>query len=131
MLRKNQQCPKHVGEQPEQTVFFIRSLHYENTPIQMYRNFHTLKNENFQIQTDIFSYFCPKHKLWILVRTALARQFERVPTNYGVNFCDFLFTLLQPPEKKMPFGSKFFPFIIDPSSEGDKTIMTGLPPMNI
>ena len=33
--------------------------HYENTPIQIYWNFHHQKNENFQIKnSDIFSYFC-------------------------------------------------------------------------
>ena len=34
------------------------------------------KNENFQIKNlDIFSYFCSKHRLWVLVRTASARRF--------------------------------------------------------
>ena len=34
------------------------------------------KNENFQIKnSDIFSYFCSKHRLWVLVRTASARRF--------------------------------------------------------
>ena len=31
-----------------------------------------LKTENFQIKNSvIFSYFCSKHRLWVLVRTAL------------------------------------------------------------
>ena len=30
----------------------------------------------------IFLIFCQKHRLWVLVRTALARRFERVPTTY-------------------------------------------------
>ena len=35
----------------------------------------TTKNENFQIKnSDIFSYFCSKHRLWVLVRTALMRR---------------------------------------------------------
>ena len=29
-----------------------------------------------------FSYFCSKHRLWVLVRTASARRFKRVPTIY-------------------------------------------------
>ena len=29
-----------------------------------------------------FSYFCSKHRLWVLIRTASARRFERVPTIY-------------------------------------------------
>ena len=34
------------------------------------------KNENFQIKLLIFfSYFCSKHRLWVLVRTASARRF--------------------------------------------------------
>ena len=51
-------------------------FHYENTPIQIFRKFHLqkLKNadKNFYI---FFSYFCPKHRLWILVRTASERRF--------------------------------------------------------
>ena len=36
----------------------------------------TLKTENFQTKnSDIFSYFCSKHRLWVLVRTASARRF--------------------------------------------------------
>ena len=34
------------------------------------------KTENFEIKnSDIFSYFCSKHRLWVLVRTASARRF--------------------------------------------------------
>ena len=34
------------------------------------------KNENFQMKnSDMFSYFCSKHRLWVLVSTALARRF--------------------------------------------------------
>ena len=40
----------------------------------------TTKNENFQIKkTDIFSYFCSKHRLWVLVRTASARRSNEYP----------------------------------------------------
>ena len=49
----------------------ISVFHYENTPIQIYRKFDIQKTENFQIKdSDIFSYFCSKHRLWVLVRTA-------------------------------------------------------------
>ena len=55
-----------------------------NQPIQIYRKFHLQnlkimsppKSENFQIKnSDIFSFFGSKHRLWLLVRTALTSQF--------------------------------------------------------
>ena len=47
-------------------------LSFENTPIQIYWNF-TTKNWMFSIKILIFfSYFCSKHRLWVLVRTASA-----------------------------------------------------------
>ena len=51
--------------------------HYENMPIQIYWIFlPPKKNENFQIKnSDIFSRFCSKHRLWVLVRTASPRRF--------------------------------------------------------
>ena len=50
--------------------------HYENTPIQIYRKFHFQKTENLQIKKLwYFSYFCSKHRLWVLVRTASPRRF--------------------------------------------------------
>ena len=33
------------------------------------------KTENFEIKNWYFSYFCSKHRLWVLVRTASARRF--------------------------------------------------------
>ena len=40
-------------------------------PIQIYWKFYLKKNENFQIKKFwYFSYFCSKHRLWVLVRTA-------------------------------------------------------------
>ena len=44
--------------------------HYENMPIQIYRKFHLqkLKISN-KTKPLIFSYFCSKHRLWVLVRT--------------------------------------------------------------
>ena len=36
----------------------------------------TTKNENFQKKnSDIFHILCSKHRLWVLIRTASARQF--------------------------------------------------------
>ena len=45
--------------------------HYENKPIQIYWKFYQHKNVNFQIKKVWYlSYFCSKHRLWVLVRTA-------------------------------------------------------------
>ena len=50
--------------------------HYENKPIQIYNENLPPNNENFQIKKFwYFSYFYSKHRLWVLVRTALSRQF--------------------------------------------------------
>ena len=50
--------------------------HYENMPIQIYWKFQHQTNENFQIKKFwYFSYFCSKHRLWVLVRTASMRRF--------------------------------------------------------
>ena len=39
------------------------------------------KDENFQIKKIwYFSYFCSKHRLWVLVKTASKRRFQRIPT---------------------------------------------------
>ena len=47
------------------------TFHYENTPIQIYWTFYNQKREIFQIKKFwYFSYFCSKHRLWVLVRTA-------------------------------------------------------------
>ena len=40
------------------------------------------KTENFQIKKLIFSHFCSKHRLWVLIRTVLERWFWWVPTIY-------------------------------------------------
>ena len=48
--------------------------HYENTPIQMYWKFHHQTNWTFSDKkSDVFSYFCSKYRLLVLVRTASAR----------------------------------------------------------
>ena len=57
-------------------------------PLQKHANSNILKflspkNENFQIKKSwYFSYFCSKHRLWVLVWTASARRFLWVPTIY-------------------------------------------------
>ena len=44
-------------------------------PIQIYWKFYHQKNENFQIKKFwYFSYFCSKHRSWVLVRTASTRR---------------------------------------------------------
>ena len=54
----------------------LLALHYENTPIQIYWKFYHQKKVNFQIKIwFFFSYFCSKHRLWVLVRTASPRRF--------------------------------------------------------
>ena len=50
--------------------------HYENMPMQCTDILKVVKNENFQKKMfDIFLIFAPKHRLWVLVRTASARRF--------------------------------------------------------
>ena len=50
--------------------------HYENTPILIILKSPPPKTENFQIKKLwYFSYFCSKHRLWVLVRTASVRRF--------------------------------------------------------
>ena len=48
----------------------ISIYHYENTPIQITENFTTTKWQISDKKFWYFSYFCSKHRLWILVRTA-------------------------------------------------------------
>ena len=50
---------------------------YEHTPIQIHRKFRlrVLKRKIFRKKNCCFSYFCSKHRLWVLVRTVLARRF--------------------------------------------------------
>ena len=60
-----------------------RRQHYENKPIQIYWKFYHQKMKIFRKKIGFFfSYFCSKHRLWVLVRTASARRFWRVPTFY-------------------------------------------------
>ena len=50
--------------------------HYENRPIQIYWKFYNQKKGKFSDKNFwYFSYFISKHRLWVLVRTASARQF--------------------------------------------------------
>ena len=50
--------------------------HYENTPIQLYWKFYHQKKWKFSDKKFwYFSYFCTKHRLWVLVRTASMRRF--------------------------------------------------------
>ena len=55
--------------------YLIDHLHYENMPMQ-YKEifFKVVKNEKFPLKFffDIFLIFAPKHRLWVLVKTASA-----------------------------------------------------------
>ena len=56
---------------------FVNGQVYESLRKQAYSNMLKIlppKNENFRIKILIFSYFCSKHSLWVLVRTASARR---------------------------------------------------------
>ena len=54
--------------------------HYENTPIQIYWKIYK-QTKKIQIRnSDIFSYFFSKHRLWVPVRTASPRRLQRVHT---------------------------------------------------
>ena len=51
-------------------------FHYENTPIQIYWKLYNQKKRKFSDKKFwYFSYFCSKHRLWVLVRTASVRRF--------------------------------------------------------
>ena len=51
--------------------------HYENMPIQIYWNFNTKKWKLSDKKFWYSSYFCSSHRLWVLVRTASARRFNK------------------------------------------------------
>ena len=51
-------------------IFDPRKPHFLYSKSGVYRGRHT------------FFYFCSKHRLWVLVRTASPRRFSRVPTIY-------------------------------------------------
>ena len=51
----------------------MKIYHYENTPIQIYWNFHLQKQKMFRQKIWYFFHIsAQKHRLWILVRTASA-----------------------------------------------------------
>ena len=61
-------------------VLYSRACHYENTPIQIYCNFTTKKGKFSDKKFWYFHkywYFSfrSKHRLWVLVRTAMTRRF--------------------------------------------------------
>ena len=76
-----------------QIVTHLRCL-YRNYPIYSYSSrkhtyiILTLLTPLIYSRTGVyrgiysFSYFCSKHRLWVLVRTASSRRFSRVPTIY-------------------------------------------------
>ena len=61
----------------------VTKVHYENLPIQYTQFFLVVKMKIFTGKISIFFLiFAPKHRLWVHVRTALARRLLRVPTIY-------------------------------------------------
>ena len=52
------------------------NIHYKNMPIQIYWKLYHQKLKIFRLKkSDFFLYFCSKHRLSILVRTAAMRRF--------------------------------------------------------
>ena len=58
------------GEKTSATSYFITK-----TSLLKYTESFTTKNENFEMKILIFSQFCLKHRLLVLVRTTSARRF--------------------------------------------------------
>ena len=70
-VKKNHKVRRMIVSQP-------KASHYANLPMQYTEIFFSaVKIENFIFLEKklIFSYFCSKHRFWVHVRTALARQF--------------------------------------------------------
>ena len=59
-----------------QTILMCaQRTHYENMPSQIYWKFYHQKKKKNQIKKFwYFSYYCSKHRLWVLVRTASPRR---------------------------------------------------------
>ena len=53
----------------------LPDAHYANMVMQYAAIFEGCKNDNFDEKMLYQSYFCSKHRLWVLVRTASLRQF--------------------------------------------------------
>ena len=71
--------------------------HQENMPINsipLEPHFYIVKLGVY-MDVHFFLIFAPKHRLWVLVRTASARRSEREPTIYVVVFSIEHFQLLQ------------------------------------
>ena len=68
---------KDIGELCAATSDFVNQtcIHSRNTPIQIYWKFYNRKRKLLIKEFRYFPYFCSKHRLWVLVRTASVRQF--------------------------------------------------------
>ena len=56
----------------------IRAVFIDITKIPLFKYIENFTSKNWKCSDKIlwfFSYFCPKYRLWVLVRTASARQF--------------------------------------------------------
>ena len=64
----------------------IVCIKYQNiTKTRLFKYIENFTSKNWKFSDKkiwYFSYFCSKHRLWVLVRTASARRFSRVPTIY-------------------------------------------------
>ena len=61
-------------------ICYTRNIHYENTLIQIYWKFYYQKKRKFSDKKFCyFSYFCSKHRLWVLVRTASSSGSNEYP----------------------------------------------------
>ena len=56
-------------------LFVFRHIITKALLFKYIENFTTKKGKFPDKNSDIFSYFCSKHRLWVLVRTASARRF--------------------------------------------------------
>ena len=72
---------------PQQRFRSVCAFAQSITKMYVY-NFDPLKPHFYTVKLGftgvyiIFSYFCLKHRMWVLVRTASSRRLERVPTIY-------------------------------------------------
>ena len=70
-LKQNEQAKRELRKEEA-----LQQKHYENTPIQIYWKFYHQKKWKFSDKnSDNFHISAQKHRLWVLVRTASARQF--------------------------------------------------------
>ena len=71
--------------------------HYKNMPIQIYWKFYHQKQKIFRQKIWYSPYFCSKHRLWVPIRTASARQFYEYPQSiFWTEIRKIMYTLVNP-----------------------------------